>query len=45
MNLLASLSATLIAAGLAQEIIQRVFAQEVPPLVRAELTSASGGEG
>jgi hypothetical protein len=44
-NLLASLSATLIAAGLAQEVIQRVFAQEVPPLVRATLTSASGGEG
>jgi hypothetical protein len=44
-NLLASLSATLIAAGLAEQVIQRVFAQEVPPLVRAALTSASGGEG
>jgi hypothetical protein len=44
-NLLGSLAATLIAAGLAQEVIQRVFAQDVPPLVRAALTSASGGEG
>jgi hypothetical protein len=43
-DFLASLSGALIAAGLAQEVIQRVFAQEVPPLVRAALTSASGGE-
>jgi hypothetical protein len=41
-DFLASLSGALIAAGLAQEVIQRVFAQEVPPLVRAALTSASG---
>jgi hypothetical protein len=40
-----SLSATLIAAGLAEQVIQRVFAQDVPPLVRAALSSASGGEG
>jgi hypothetical protein len=43
-NLLGNLAATLITAGLAQEVIQRVFAQDVPPLVRAALTSASGGE-
>jgi hypothetical protein len=40
-----SLAATLITAGLAQEVIQRVFAQDVPPLVRAALSNASGGEG
>jgi hypothetical protein len=43
-SLLGNLAATLVAAGLAQEVIQRVFAQDVPPLVRAALTSASGGE-
>jgi hypothetical protein len=41
-DFLASLSGALIAAGLAQEIIRRVFSQDVPPLVRAALTSASG---
>lgn len=41
-DFLASLSGALIAAGLAQEVIRRVFAQDVPPLVRAALTSASG---
>jgi hypothetical protein len=40
-DFLASLSGALVAAGLAQEVIRRVFAQDVPPLVRAALTSAS----
>jgi hypothetical protein len=44
-DFLASLSGALIAAGLAEQVIRRVFSQDVPPLVRAALTSASGGEG
>lgn len=41
-SLLTGLQGTLIAAGLAEQVVRRVFASDVPPLVRAALTSASG---
>lgn len=41
-SLLTGLQGTLIAAGLAEQVVRRVFSTDVPPLVKAALTSASG---